>query len=127
MDFVTIRRQHIAWAIQQNQTVITIQRTRRIDRGGYFEEETHEVGPFVVRIYQTARQAPVTIDTLGGVKQLDRGWGLLADETADIQAGANVKDEFDVEGVGRFQVAAVYPQVVHGVVVGYQADLEKVG
>ncbi|OJF16985.1 MAG: hypothetical protein A6D91_04695 [Bacillaceae bacterium G1] len=127
MNFVEVRRRHIVWAILQNPTEILIQRTQRVDKGGYFEEETREVGPFVVRIYQTTRHAPVTVDTLGGAKQLDRGWGLLADENADIQAGANVKDEFNVEGIGRFQVVAVYPQVVQGVVVGYQADLEKVG
>ena len=71
-------------------------------------------------------QIPIEISTLGGTKQTDRGWGLLAGHEAEIKAGANVLDEFEVDGLGKFQVLAVYPQIIQGQVVGYQADLEKV-
>jgi hypothetical protein len=66
------------------------------------------------------------VSTLAGTKQVDKGWGLLADYQADLRAGTNVKDEFDVLGLGHFVVIAIYPQVVQGQLVGYQADLEKV-
>jgi len=126
MDLVSLRRQHTKWAIQQNPTTITIHRTEKIDMGGYFEEVESEVGPFVVRIYQYGTWTPQEVNTLAGTKQVDRTWGMLMDHEAEIKAGANVLDEFEVTDLGKFQVLAVYPQIIQGQVVGYQADLEKV-
>lgn len=126
MDLVSLRRQHVKWAIQQNPTTITIRRTEKIDMGGYFEEVESEVGPFTVRIYQYGTWVPQEISTLAGTKQVDRTWGMLADHEADVKAGSNVLDEFEVPGLGKFQVLDVYPQVVKGELVGYQVTLEKV-
>jgi hypothetical protein len=126
MDLVTLRRQHITWTIQQNPVEIIIQRTEKMDKGGYFEEIESEHGPYTVRIFQRGMQIPIKISTLGGTKQTDRGWGLLAGHEVEIKAGANVLDEFEVDGLGKFQVLAVYPQIIQGQVVGYQADLKKV-
>lgn len=126
MDIVTLRRQHITWAIQQNPTTITIRRTEKIDMGGYFEEVESEVGPFVVRIYQQGTLIPQEVSTLTGTKQVDRTWGMLMDHEADVKAGSNVLYEFEVPGLGKFQVLEVYPQVVKGELVGYQVALEKV-
>ncbi len=126
MDLVALRRQHISWAIQQNPTTITINRTEKIDMGGYFDEVHSEVGPFTVWIYQYGTWIPQDVSTLAGTKQVDKTWGMLADYQADIKAGANVLDEFEVPEMGKFQVLAVYPQIVQGQVVGYQVTLEKV-
>jgi hypothetical protein len=126
MDIVTLRRQHTKWAIEQNPTTITIHRTEKIDTGGYFEEIESEVGPFVVRIYQYGTWAPQEVSTLAGTKQVDRTWGMLMDYEADVKAGSNVLDEFEVPGLGKFQVLEVYPQKVKGEIVGYQVTLEKV-
>src|SRR5690606_24320488 len=109
-----------------NPTTITIHRTEKIDMGGYFEEVESEVGPFVVRIYQYGTWVPQEVSTLAGTKQVDKTWGMLMDYEADVKAGPNVKDEFEVSGMGRFQVLAVYPQVVKDELVGYQVALEKV-
>ena len=59
-------------------------------------------------------------------KQVDRTWGMLMDYEADVKAGPNVMDEFEVPGLGKFQVLEVYPQKVKGKIVGYQVALEKV-
>ncbi len=126
MDLVALRRQHTKWAIQQNPTTITIKRTEKIDMGGYFEEVESEVGPFVVRIYQYGSWVPREISTLAGTKQVDKTWGMLMDHEADVKAGSNVLDEFEVLGIGKFQVLEVYPQKVKGKIVGYQVALEKV-
>jgi hypothetical protein len=126
MDLVSLRRQHIIWAIQQNPTEITIQRTKKVDMGGYFDEVKSEHGPYTVRIFMEGMRIPREVSTLAGTKQVDKGWGMLADYQADIKDGANVQDEFDVPGLGHFRILAVYPQVVQGQIVGYQADLEKV-
>jgi len=69
---------------------------------------------------------PQEVSTLAGTKQVDKAWGMLADWQADIKAGPNVLDEFEVPGMGRFQVLEVYPQRVNGEVVGYQVALERV-
>ena len=126
MDLVALRRQHITWAIQQNPVKIIIQRTEKIEAGGGFEEKESEVGPFTVRIYQQGALIPQEVSTLAGTKQVDRTWGMLMDHEADIKAGPNVLDEFEVAGIGKFQVLEVYPQVIKGELVGYQAVLEKV-
>lgn len=126
MDIVTLRRQHTKWAIQQNPVKIIIQRTEKIEAGGGFEEKESEVGPFTVRIYQQGTLIPQEVSTLAGTKQVDRTWGMLMDHEADIKAGPNVLDEFEVAGIGKFQVLEVYPQVIKGELVGYQVVLEKV-
>jgi hypothetical protein len=125
MDLVNLRRQNILWTIQQNPITITIQRTEKVDMGGYFDEVKSTKGPFIVRIFTEGNRVPVGVSTLAGTKQIDKGWGLLADYNADIKAGPNVLDEFDTPA-GHFIIKAVYPQYLQGELVGYQADLEKV-
>lgn len=126
MELVALRRRHTGWAIQQNPATITINRTEKTDLGGYFEETKTEVGPFVVRIYQQSSGVPREVSTLAGTKQVDGAWGMLADWQADIRAGANVQDEFEAPGLGRFQVLEVHQQFVSGELVGHQAVLERV-
>ena len=113
-------------SIAENPTEITVWRTEKVDMGGYFDEVTSARGPFTVRIFQQRSGIPQDIRTLAGTKQVDKSWGLLADYNANLRAGPNVKDEFDVPGLGHFLVVAVYPQKVQGQIVGYQADLERV-
>ncbi|HOV80762.1 MAG TPA: hypothetical protein PK728_11775 [Bacillota bacterium] len=115
-----------ARAIAENPVQITVQRTEKVDMGGCFDEVASQCGPFTVRIFQQRSGIPQDINTLAGTKQVDKSWGLLADYQADLRAGPNVKDEFDVPGLGHFVVVAVYPQKVQGQIVGYQADLERV-
>ena len=126
MDLVFLRRQHTKWAIQQNPTTITIHRTEKIDMGGYFDEVESEVGPFVVRIYQYGTGTPQDVSTLAGTKQIDKTCGMLMDYEADVKAASHMLDEFEVPGLGKFQVLEVYPQVVKDELVGYQVILEKV-
>ena len=126
MGFVALRRQNILWAIQQNPGAITIQRTEKVDMGGYFDEVKSTKGPFTVRIFQKDYTFPKEASTLAGTKQIDGGWGLIADWDADIKASSNILDEFDVPDLGHFIIVAVYPQIVQGEIVGYWADLEKV-
>jgi len=126
MDLVNLRRQHVAWAIQQNPMTIIVQRTEKVDVGGYFDEVTSQHGPYTVRIFQKGSGIPQEISILAGTKQVETAWGLLADHQADLQAGPNVKDEFDVPDLGHFVVIAVFPQKISEQTVGYQVNLEKV-
>lgn len=124
-DFIATRRKHVAWNISQNPTTITIHRKEKIRKGGGYEEVESDLSPVTVRIFVTRTQIPQTVSVLAGTKQTDKMYSLLADEHADIKAGPNVTDRFSAMGE-IFEVVSVQPQVVQGVVVGYQADLERV-
>ncbi|MEG3071034.1 MAG: hypothetical protein RQM92_09670 [Candidatus Syntrophopropionicum ammoniitolerans] len=125
MDLVSLRQQHTTWAIQQNPTIIIVNRTEKIDKGGYFEEIKSEAGLYRAHIHP-GNAGAAGVSTLAVLKQLDKTWGMLADWQADIKAGPNVLDEFDVPGLGSFQVVGVFPQKMNGSLVGYQVALEKV-
>lgn len=124
-DLVTLRRNNVLWSISNNPVNITITRTEKTETEGHFTESTSQIGPFTVRIFQ-AGEGVKTETHLVGTKGIDTGWGLLADWQADLQAGPNVRDEFEVPGLGFFAINSVYPQIVLGQVAGYQAELEKV-
>lgn len=117
-----------AWrrSIDENPTTITITRTERLDRGGYYEQVTRQVGPFRVRIVQWGRRSPVLVADRAGEKMVQPQWGLIAEHTADIRAGPNVTDEFTTPDGRRWRVAGVYPRYVAGQLVGLRADLEQV-
>lgn len=124
-DFVAMRRRHIAWNIAQNPTAITIHRKEKIRKGGGYDEVESDLSPVTVRIFVSRSQIPQAVSNLAGTKQTDKMYSLLADEYADIKAGPNVTDRFEALDE-TFEVVSVQPQVVQGVTVGYQADLERV-
>lgn len=125
MNFVEMRRKHTKWNIEQNPTTITVNRTIKKKAQGYIDEQNINVGPFIVRIFNSGSSSPQVVTTLAGEKQTDTYFGILADFEADIQANTTVKDEFEVDGI-RYLVKAIYPQKIKGEVVGYQGELERV-
>ena len=126
MNIVDLRRQHVLWSVSQNPVSIVITRTEKAETEGRFAENTTQVGPLTVRIFQI-NKAGVRLDSgIAGTRSVDPDWGLIADWQADLRAGPNVRDEFEVAGLGFFVIKAVYPQKIQGQVVGYQAELEKV-
>ena len=126
-DLVTMRRNNTIWSISQDPVTIIITRTEKIATEGRFAENTSQVGPLTVRIFQAGEgEKARTESQLAGIKGIESGWGLLADWQADLRTGPNVRDEFEVPGLGLFVVKAVYPQKSQGQLVGYQAELEKV-
>lgn len=126
MDVVTFRRKQTQWNIEQNSINITINRTEKVEIEGHFEEVKSEVGPFKVRIFQKRYGTKKEESNLGGTKQTDSNWGLLADYMADIKSSTNIVDEFEVPDLGYFKIVGIVPQRVNGQIVGFQADLEKV-
>lgn len=125
VDFVAMRRKHIAWNISQNPTQIAIHRKEKVRKGGGYEVVESDLPPATVRIFVARTQIPQTVTMLAGTKQTDKMYSLLADERADIQAGPNVTDRFEALGE-KFEVVSVQSQIVQGVTVGFQADLERV-
>jgi len=125
MKFADVRRQHIARTISGNPVEIQINRTKSSRSGGGFDESQESLPPFTGRIYMSRLQMPRTISTRTGTKQVDTIYGLLAPETADIRAGTDAVDVFELHGES-FEIIAVNPQWVDGELVGFQADLERV-
>ena len=124
-QLVKMRRKNTQWSINQNPTIITINRTMKKKAQGYIDDKNIDVGPFVVRIFNSGSSSPQLVTTLAGEKQTDTYFGLLADFKVDIQASSTVKDEFEVDGI-RYLVKAIYPQKINSEVVGYQGELERV-
>lgn len=125
MRFEDQRRRDIAWNISQNPTQIVIHRREKIRKGGGYDEVESDLPPVTVRIFVARTQIPQTVSVLAGTKQTDKMYSLLADEHADIKAGPNVTDRFTALGE-TFEVISVQPQIVQGVTVGLQADMERV-
>lgn len=124
--YVTLRRESALWSIRQNPTEILIKRIQKTEKDGCFEETITPAGPFTVRIFKKGSGQPRGTSNLGGTFTTDSGWGLIADWQTDIRAETNVRDTFEVPGLGSFIVMSVVPQRIAGQVVAYQADLELV-
>lgn len=127
MSVTTALRQAQREAIQENPVEITIQRTTKAaDATGGLSDTVSIVGPFKVRIVMQRSVDSNIVSGTAGTKVTNPNWGLIADHEIDLQAGADVKDEFDVADLGHFIITAVRPWKVLGDTIGYQADLEKV-
>lgn len=114
------RRAHILL----NAVVITINRTAKVRHGGGFRQETSTAGPFTVSVFKRNEGRVAPDESVQGTLHR-QPWGLLADWQADIQAGTEGTDVFDVPGLGRFRVVHVKPDLLGADVWGYQAQLER--
>lgn len=127
MSLLETRRRMLTFSIQQNPTTITINRTKKVRQGGGFAEVKTPLDPITVRIFQQKDYVVRVrvISDVSGLKEKVPDFGMLADHNADIRDGPNVRDEFDVPGLGHFVVANVTRMLQSGEVVGYQVDLER--
>ncbi|MCD9025753.1 hypothetical protein [Cohnella silvisoli] len=119
------RKAHIRWTIAQNPVTITIHRTGKQRAGGGFQNVKTDLGPFIVRIFVDGSQTITESETIG-TRQISKVYSLLADSGTDIQASPDIDDQFTVADYGTFVVKGVTPQIVKGIVCGYQVDLERV-
>ena len=115
MNFVEQRKKDVAFTIAENPTEITIEREEYIPAGGGRKKVKSTVGPFRVRIFtQGGKQMDVkVVSGTAGTKHDDDTWAFLADSDADIRAGANVIDEFTIDGI-RFRVTMAIPRYWQG-------------
>jgi hypothetical protein len=115
MNFVEQRKKDVAFTIAENPTEITIEREEYIPSGGGRKKVKSTVGPFRVRIFtQGGKQMAVkVVSGTAGTKHDDDTWAFLADSEADIRAGANVIDEFTIDGI-RFRVTMAIPRYWQG-------------
>jgi len=126
MDLVQARRQATQWSINQNPTTITIKRTRYEEYKGARRKVEEYIGPLTVRIYQARRRVSANERTSEAGSMTVMVWGMLALYDADLMNGPNVRQEFEVEGLGTFRITQVKPQIINQQVVSKQAELELV-
>jgi len=112
--------------IAANATEISVHRVELVPSGGGRSKVESDLGPFTVRIYSTGKRPPAQPETVAGAQELDRYWGMMADETADLAAGQHVTDEFDADLLGHFRIQSVHAERVAGELVGYDAQLERI-
>lgn len=124
MSLVNVRRQHTKWAIEQNPRTITITRTKKIRKQGAVTQVTEQLDPIVARIY-TKGGSPTLVREVQAERLSDRYYSMLVDYQADVQADVDTTDTFVSDGV-TYKVVAVWEQTIHGEVVGYQCDVERV-
>ena len=128
MNFVEQRKKDVAFTIAENPTEVTIEREEYIPNGGGRKKVKSTVGTYKIRIFtQGGKQMAVkVVSGTAGTKNEDDTWAFLADSEADIRAGANVIDEFTVDGI-RFRVTMAIPRYWQGQKTSIDGTLKVVG
>ena len=121
---VRTMRENTRWNIQQNPTTIIIQRTELPRSGGGRSKIETTLDPITVRItVASTKMGDQYHVTDPGIVKADPYY-LIAEHDADIRAGTDVTDAFETN-LGKFRIKTVYPQRMHGEIVGIQAGLER--
>lgn len=118
------RKADILKSISLNPTEINIKQVVKIEKDGYFDEEEKEA-ILAVRIYHQKHPEIITSSDTIGTSYSTRRYGMLADHTAILEVDSKNAIEFD-SIYGHMKITAVYPQIVKGVLCGYQCDLERI-
>lgn len=119
-----IRKQDIQRSIDSNPTTITIKYTEKVEVDGAYEEiETTQ--ELTVRIYnQKSSEVKYKSDTIGTSYTI-RKFGMLMDHTVTLDVNSRKIIKFNCI-YGNLKIVAIYPQIVKGVICGYQCDLERI-
>ena len=118
-------KQQIIKAIAVNPTEIEIKQTVKVEKDGYFEEE-EKTYKLKVIIYQGSNRTEIKVSSDNiGTSYSNKRYSMVADYTANLEANPKNNIEFDCKE-GHMKIVAVYPQVISGVICGYECDLERV-
>ncbi len=101
--------QSIDMLIDRNPTIVTINRSVFSASSGGRTETESTVGPISLALYNNVvRTAPKASDISRDAVKYDKvEWSAIAKKDADIRAGANVIDTFEVANVGTFRVHTI--------------------
>jgi len=118
------RKADIIRNINRNPVELELKQVVKVEKDGYFQEE-EKIVSLKVRIYQQKQsEIKVSSDTLG-TSYTTRRYGMLADYTAALKVNPKNNIKFNCE-YGHMEIKAVYPQIVRGIICGYQCDLERI-
>lgn len=111
--------------IALNPTQITFTQTIKKEVDGAFTEET-VVKTITVLIYIEDSNNSVGISSgTQGTSYTSTRYKMIADMYADLDANPKEAIEFTSNG-DKFEIKAVYPQIVEDIVCGYMCDLERI-
>lgn len=117
------RRKHIAAVISFNPIKINITREVREEMDGAYNTREVNIPEQTVRIFQEkAAPAWEASEASQGRRQ---DYFMLVPFDGDVKADEYNRDNFECN-LGSFRVNEVVPQVVKGILCGYQCYLEKV-
>lgn len=120
------RKRDILESIAINPTTITIKQISKIIVDGAHEEHEIEL-TFNARIFaQKNTDIKVSSDTKG-TSYSSKTYGMLVgvDNVVELPVSAKERIEFNCP-YGKMRIIEVYPQIVKGVLCGYQCDLERI-
>lgn len=111
--------------IALNPTEITFTQTIKKEVDGAFEEETIEK-TITVLIYIDDSYGQINIDSkIQGTSYSTTKYKMIADKDAELDATPKEAIEFTSNG-DKFEIKAVYPQIIEDTVCGYMCDLERI-
>jgi hypothetical protein len=111
-------------AIAVNPTSITFTQITLKEIDGAFEQVT-DTKTLTVVIYldDGSTQININSETKGTSYKTNR-YKMLADKDADLEVNPKESIKFESNGE-KFEIKAVYPQIVENIICGYICDLER--
>lgn len=111
--------------ISLNPTEITFTQTTKKEIDGAFEEEII-TKTITVLIYMDDSSNSININSGNqGTSYTSTRYKMIADMYADLDVTPEEAIEFTSNG-DKFEIKAVYPQIVEDIICGYMCDLERV-
>lgn len=118
------RKKDILENIAINPTTISIKQTKKVVINGAYDEVESEI-IFEARIFaQKNPDLKVSSDTKGTAYS-SKTYGMLVGSDVELSVSTKERIEFNCP-YGKMRIIEVYPQIVKGVLCGYQCDLERI-
>lgn len=118
------RKKDILENIAINPTTISIKQTKKVVINGAYDEVESEI-IFEARIFaQKNPDLKVSSDTKGTAYS-SKTYGMLVGSEVELSVSTKERIEFNCP-YGKMRIIEVYPQIVKGVLCGYQCDLERI-
>lgn len=111
-------------AIALNPTEITFTQIIKTEDDGAFKEEVIEKSITVVIYTEDSGSINITSE-IKGTSYLTERYKMIGDKEADLDVTPTEKINFISNG-DKFEIKAVYPQIVQGIICGYLCDLERI-
>ena len=110
--------------IALNPTEITFTQINKIEVDGAFEDEVIDK-TITVLIYLDDGSSQINIDSrIQGTSYKSNRYKMVADKDANLEVNPKESIKFESNG-DKFEIKAVYPQIVEDIICGYLCDLER--
>lgn len=111
--------------IGYNPTLIVLSGKRRYQENGKQKVETLPQRELVVRIFPVSRREGTLSSEHQGIMKQSAAYGMLAKADAGLEDSSVIWEEFE-SAHGKMRIADIFPQIVRGVLCGFQVLLERI-